>query len=395
MATGTEKTTRLGSIDVWRGIACLMVVVDHAGFALNGSEAAIGGIEGSLRTLVVGGFRLALGPPIFFVISGYCVATSIASARRKGTTPWAFLGRRFWRIVPTYWVALIGFVAVIAALDLAGSSRLYDGPNGLGLSTPSSLTRAQWIGNITLTETWRPFYLPGSVPSVFTRIAWTLCYQEQFYAVSALVWALFAGRWFRGLGIVTIGCAAVSAFFWDTGAQHRVEGLFLDYWHEFAVGLAVYWRLERAETTRAKRGIELGLLALAIVAAFANPRSTVVAALFGLILIRTQGWNAKLDGIRALNPIRACGRRCYSIYLVHLPFCAIGGRLLIGLGLESFWARSLIVIPAVSAVSVAMSWAFYAVIETKFIGTPKPGKFATLVQHLILRPHRSGSVVNA
>lgn len=375
-----------------------MVVFDHAGFALSQADTQVGGLEGVLRRMVFGSTRFALGPSIFFVISGYCVATSVASARRNGTSPLAFMGRRFWRIVPTYWVALMGFVLITATLDLARSATLYEGANGLALASPSSLTPSQWIGNITLTEIWRPFYLPGAESAVYTRVAWTLCYQEQFYVVSSIVWALCAGRWFTGLGVVTIVSGAILLFYGDIGALRRIDGLFFNYWHEFAVGLAVYWRLQPRCTRRAKRAIEIGLLGLAGIAFGLDAPSSGVAALFGLVLIGTQGWSARIEAVRLLDPVRACGRRCYSIYLVHLPICAIGGRILIQMGLEGFWARALIVVPTVSVVAVALSWAFYAAIESKFTGTPKLPQFSGRLQGLLNRAHRPspiGAMANA
>ena len=114
---GPTGKTRHEAIDVWRGLACLLVVLDHAAVALDWPDADVAGPEGWLRRLVIASTRLAIGPSLFFVISGFCVAASVESSRRKGTSPLAFLGRRFWRIVPTYWVALVGFVVVSLEAD--------------------------------------------------------------------------------------------------------------------------------------------------------------------------------------------------------------------------------------------------------------------------------------
>ena len=65
-----------------------------------------------------------LGVSLFFVISGYCIAASAEATARKGGSPWGFMGRRVWRIYPPYWAALLGFVAVVVALDAAGLGRL-------------------------------------------------------------------------------------------------------------------------------------------------------------------------------------------------------------------------------------------------------------------------------
>lgn len=373
MPSNAEKSgiVRHGAIDVWRGLACLMVVIDHAAIALDPGEADVPGAEGWLRWLVVASTRLALGPTLFFVMGGFCVAASVESSRRKGTSPLAFLGRRFWRIVPTYWVALLGFVVLVAGCDALGLAWIHAGGRGLGLTSPGALSWSQWFGNITLTETWRPRVFDRlNEANVFTRVAWTLCYQEQFYAVSALVWALAPRRWFRAMGVATAAILAYRVCLWDSGGLHRIDGLFPIYWAEFAVGLAVYWRIYRAETAGQRRAVDLGLVGLLLLAAHQEVSSTAVASGFGLVLIGLRPFDAAIDTSRWLDPLRACGRRCFSIYLVHLPIVSMGCVALDGLGVSGFWGRALVAIPATTVAAIGASWAFHRSVESRFLNRP-------------------------
>src|SRR4051812_61567 len=106
MAAIETPTRRYESLDLWRGAICLFVVLEHAAVALwQGSTVADG--ASLLRRVVVAPFLTNWGTPLFFVISGYCIASSIESSRRKGTSPVLFLARRLWRVFPTYWVALL------------------------------------------------------------------------------------------------------------------------------------------------------------------------------------------------------------------------------------------------------------------------------------------------
>src|SRR5436305_12095781 len=114
--TPSTRSPRFHALDVWRGAVCLWVVLEHAGVAL-WSEAERGtGLDHWLRRGLVSILELNLGTPLFFVMSGYCIAASIDSARRRGASPFAFFGRRLWRTFPPCLAALLGFVVVVAVL---------------------------------------------------------------------------------------------------------------------------------------------------------------------------------------------------------------------------------------------------------------------------------------
>ncbi len=146
-------------------------------------------------------------------------------------------------------------------------------------------------------------------------------------------------------------------------------------WHEFAVGLAVYWRLNVASSTGARRGVELALLALLAIGlrhARGTPvdYSTAASAAFGLALIALRPWDERSERARWLGPLRACGRRCYSLYLVHLPVCTVGGNWLYERGITGFWARVFVVVPIVSTAAVGVSWLFFEAVERHFLNAP-------------------------
>ncbi len=360
---------RYRMLDCWRGLACLMVVVHHAGDALAWAEA--GGTGGTdwpkwLTVLVVR--RMNLGVSLFFVISGYCIAASAEATGRKGGSPWAFIGRRFWRIYPPYWAALLGFLAIVVALDVSGHGRLVTGPLGVDLDPPRSLDWRQWLGNLTLTETWRPHFW-GPERNVYTGVAWSLCFEEQFYLICFLTLWLAPGRFYTALGAATVAIVAARVWCWQAGALGSLRGTFPMLWHEFAVGLAVFYRLNVARRPSQRRLIEVGLAALCLIGLTTHGRGTATAAGFGLVLIALRGRDRWAD-LAWLSPLRASGRRCYSIYLAHLPFVVVGNRWLFELGMTGFWARALVMVPVVSAAGVAAGWAFHAVVETRFLNPP-------------------------
>src|SRR5207253_4353689 len=68
------------------------------------------------------------------------------------------------------------------------------------------------------------------------------------------------------------------------------------------------------------------------------------SAALGLVMIVVRKWDSAIADLRLLAPLRACGRRCYSIYLTHLPICTIGCMVLFELGLTGFWTRAMVMV---------------------------------------------------
>src|SRR3954471_7559964 len=69
---------RYQSLDFWRGVACLLVIVFHATFYQAHSSST------SLSALIVRATKwFWIGVPMFFVISGYCITASADRLRRR------------------------------------------------------------------------------------------------------------------------------------------------------------------------------------------------------------------------------------------------------------------------------------------------------------------------
>jgi peptidoglycan/LPS O-acetylase OafA/YrhL len=191
---GTPKpSARYDSLDAWRGIACLLVVVFHVFYATwfeagNQSSQAYRSFSGLLVLLAS---KFSYGVTLFFVISGYCISATVDASARRQTPIADYFRRRVRRIFPPFWVFIVLTALGIALVHALGDGRLFwevpaDGVTVLG--PPSALTAGQWLRNLTLTEIWLarlfgegPHFLEG------TGHAWTLAYEEQFYAVCGLL----------------------------------------------------------------------------------------------------------------------------------------------------------------------------------------------------------------
>lgn len=369
------SSPRYLTLDAWRGLACLLVVVHHAGFAVLFEKK-----DAFRRSVALVLDRCDLGVPIFFVISGYCITASLDAIRRKGHGPARFLRRRVRRIYPPYWAAVGFFLAVTLGLQRVGLERLLWGTHrALELVRPQKLTIPQWIGNLTLTETWRHL-IGGGPQEIFTRVAWTLCYEEQFYFVCFAVLLLAGRRLFGTLAVVTGVTVFLRMALADAGMIHRFRGTFIDLWHEFAIGIGVYWVLNRASRRWDRPAL---LAAFGVMAALGlmvpKPANDPVeygvftASVLGVLLVLLHRFDEVAGRSRWIVPLRACGIRCYSMYLVHLPVCTVGLLTLQELGVESYAARLFIAIPTVTMASVAAAWAFFALVERRFLNAPVVG----------------------
>lgn len=375
------RNPRYALLDAFRGVACLMVVLHHAGFALlPGESPGAGAFAEAGRWLNVVLRRLDLGVPLFFVISGYCIAASVDATRRRGSSPARFVARRVWRIYPPYWAALGWFLLVTIGLQRLGLERLLccHSPYGLELILPQDLTAPQWLGNVTLTESWR--HLVGGGPAkIFTRVAWSLCFEEQFYFLCFLLLILASRRLFEAMGWLTLAIVLVRVAAADVGMIQNLEGTFVDLWHQFAVGLAVYWRLNVPSESWKDRAVEAALAGMAVVGFTARipnqpvAYSTGVTALFGLLLIALRGRDDWLCSRAWMGPLKFLGRRSYSVYLYHLPVTTVGTFGLHELGLTGFWTRALVTVPLVSLAAVLVSCGFFWLVERHFLNPPIVG----------------------
>ena len=207
--------------------------------------------------------------------------------------------------------------------------------------------------------------------NVFTRVAWSLCYQEQFYFVCFLAVLVRGKSLFRTLALVSLGSLGIRVVAFDIGAETQIAGTFPLLWHQFAIGLAAYWYLNGDASSRVKAGIVTVLLAMVAVSIRCGDVATVASAIFGLGLISLRRWDEPWTRIALLDPLRSIGRRSYSIYLIHLPMVVVGAAALGELGVTSFWARAFFMVPLISVASTAVGLLFYRVVESQFLDLPR------------------------
>ncbi len=371
-----RRSTRYDTLDVWRGLACGAVIVFHAvvaGVAKPEFLARVATEGGSFADwLVIAAVRLWVGVPVFFVISGYCIAAAAESARGRPHPCRSFFTRRFRRIYPPLWVFL-GITAVAVAVL----------PFPMPFHPPGDFSAWQWAGSLTLTEEWRP-HAVGPPRDYFVGHIWTLCYEEQFYLVVGLILAVAPSRLFPAVAVVTAVVAlkviGVLPFPFPT------YGFFFDgLWLAFAAGVGVYYRGNVAKPA-ARLCLDLGFLIGTIWAVAHIPdrwefSQTVPANLaVAFPTAAVLGWLHRFDSrtarLRLLVPLRWCGVRCYSLYLVHGPITSTLSLNLHTAGVTGSAATVLVTVPLCLAASVLGAWGFHRWVETRFLNSPATAQAA-------------------
>jgi peptidoglycan/LPS O-acetylase OafA/YrhL len=145
------------NLQALRGVACLMVVLFHLG----NYEKLFGVRTPLFREIQWFGFA---GVDLFFVLSGFLIASANRKYLGRPAAVPGFLFRRFWRIYPMYWVALAVAVAQF---------RLMNGNDPVVGTQPF----------------WGPWFVlaPASTLNVFVVQSWTLVYEVMFYLAFAAV----------------------------------------------------------------------------------------------------------------------------------------------------------------------------------------------------------------
>jgi peptidoglycan/LPS O-acetylase OafA/YrhL len=359
---------RYESLTLWRGVACLLIICYHSTFY----ATAFDDLHSTflrIATAVVS--RAWIGVPVFFVISGYCIAATIDSLERCRNGIGTYFIRRLRRIYPPFWIFLAIALFSVGLVERIISPGLF-ADEIHPIVEPSSLTTDQLLGNVTLTESWR-FNACGSTRQYAFGHIWSLCYEEQFYLVAGLILLLVPKRLHTAaIAAVSISCVMPLLF-----PQYTVGFFFDGRWLLFAMGWIIYrGNVYGADLHRYAINLLL-LAAAAAVVVVAGPAlldrhmnlsQELFAGLgFGLIISLLYRWDRQLTTFRAATPLYACGVMCYSIYLVHWPLVKALSHILFLLGVGTGYSAFLITLPACVAGSIGIGWLFHVTVERRFM----------------------------
>jgi peptidoglycan/LPS O-acetylase OafA/YrhL len=193
---GREGNVRLGALDGLRGLAALGIVVLHVWMFdhgdANGGFDPQSGVDMTIN-------ELRLGVVLFFVLSGFLLAGPwVASALDERPAPCLgrFAAKRAARIVPAYWVAMLGSFWL-----LRGTGHDYEVS----------------AGQLALFAAFGQNYV-GAVAGKLDPPMWSLVVEVSFYAVLPLAGWLLVRAARRGR--MVLACCGLVLVAW--GGAPRV-----------------------------------------------------------------------------------------------------------------------------------------------------------------------------
>jgi peptidoglycan/LPS O-acetylase OafA/YrhL len=291
---------RYAFADGLRGLAALWVVFYHLfhGDHVNLLSQFIG------ATLSAVIFEYGnLGVPIFFVLSGFVMAVTTNSKHLDAAAASRFMQRRFLRLSPPYYFAILLSLIVLFAKSRLEHSDVFP-------SVPNILAHL--------------FYMQGFFGfKQINVIYWTLCYEMQFYLVFALIMYLI-NYWSNSerKQLLVILFSTLIGLLWLIAPESVIPDynfasrhlLFINYWYAFCAGALVGWSIIRDD--QFKKYTIFYCSVMMIAAYFKADLFAMMAAATAFLLLLALSYN-KMNSWLNQRFLQFLGLISYSLYLIH------------------------------------------------------------------------------
>jgi peptidoglycan/LPS O-acetylase OafA/YrhL len=280
-----------------RAIAATMVVMIHTGMLAD---------YGTIGQAITNAGKY--GVEIFFVISGFTIATTISKAKNYRS----YLTRRMMRIVPLYWL----MISIAMILWVSGMFSMPYWMQELG-SQPDLYNYLMHLTMISYLDYRVANSVLGVEWSIPIEVFWYICLPPLIYfgkTIPRAITMIFA------LLILTALLSFVSKKF--LGTSQPIKWSPIAHGHLFFVGVISYYLRDRFQSATSRRPAiwivgAVALFTLAMVVDFGG-RSAILALSTAILIVCVTPVRASwVTTPLTARPMLFLGSISYSIYLIH------------------------------------------------------------------------------
>ena len=354
-----NSANRIPIIDLLRGTSCLGVLLYHVRvdlwvgwWKIKHFPNEFSQSEKLLAWLSVPSPFLGYAILLFFLISGFCI--HYPNTKGVSEPNWkAYFIRRFLRIYPTYFIALLLTSSISLLCHFLWDDKTWD------------------IGRIFRVATLSQNYPPDEGQLLCNPSLWTIPLEIEFYILYPIVFLLFSRSLTWLLAILSIGISSGSVLLQSQGILWPAfTAAFL--WPTWLLGawIAELYRKEKLSNLKIYQLVmpSLIFLILAITSRIENWASwsqyTSWTGFYFFFFLFSLTYSKLIYSILGPNLFRALswlGKISFSLYLIHFPLFRLFGYLhfeAIGEKPANFSVTILFLIPV-----IFLAWIFYNLIE--------------------------------
>ncbi len=320
-----KNSGRIPVIDFIRGLSCLGVLLYHVRvdlwigwWRITSYPQEYSSFSKAMAWLSIPTPFMGYAVVLFFLISGFCIhyPNTVGNVRPCWKT---YLIRRFWRIYPAYFAALVLTVGISYLCSTLWGDKNWD------------------VSKISRVATLTQNYPPGNGQLLSNPSLWTIPLEIEFYLLYPFAFLFFSSLRSTLLWLVAFGISGLSIILSYQGYQWLTfTALFL--WPSWLLGgwIAELYRDQKLERIKLKYLLPfLGLtLATALISRYQNWETwtqyfawTAFYSGFFIFCLSHTRLLHRVIGIRLTKAVSWIGKISFSLYLIHFPLFKLFGYL--------------------------------------------------------------------
>jgi peptidoglycan/LPS O-acetylase OafA/YrhL len=320
-----KNSDRIPVIDFLRGLSCLGVLLYHirvdlwiGWIRLTSYPQEYSSFAKTMAWLSIPTPFMGYAVVLFFLISGFCIHYPNTCGNFKPNWKTYFI-RRFWRIYPAYFAALLLTVGISYLCMTLWEDKNWD------------------INKIFRVATLTQNYPPGNGQFLSNPSLWTIPLEIEFYLLYPIAFLFISSQKNSLLLSIVLGFSFISTFLHYRGyIWLSYTALFL--WPSWLLGAWISQLFRNQKLAQIKLGYLLPLTALTLGVALmsryydweSSSQYAIWTAFYSLFFIFCLSFPKLLNriiGFHLIKVVSWIGKISFSLYLIHFPLFKLFGYL--------------------------------------------------------------------